>query len=211
MRSVLVCLGVLAATSLYAQTATYRVTIAGQELGTAKLSYKLMPDGGLTTNLEMNLNANGLKIGMVSTDTIRADGTPVKRLTTQDMPQDRETISVEYGKSGVTVKKTLNGKTTTQVVKYPQGSIKSVSDFWFVKVTPKPGDTDTSMAFRTKEMKWEKSDERYVGLKNITVKGKTVRAHFQTSKSADVYMDSKGLPYRVVLKEAGNEIILERK
>lgn len=210
MRSFLVCLSIFAGSLSYSQTANYRVIIAGQQLGMAKLTHTLMTDGGLTTKFEMKLSANGQSIGMNSTDTVRADGTPVKSFTSQDMPQGRETISLEYGKSGVVVKKTLNGKVTTKTIEYPKGSIKSVADFWFIKITPKIGATDTSMAFRAKDLKWEKSDDRYVGKKNITVKAKTVSAHCVTSRVADLYTDSKGLPYRVVLKQGGNEIILER-
>ena len=51
---------------------------------------------------------------------------------------------------------------------------------------------------------------KYVGVRTITVKGKSVGAHFITSKEADFWSDSKGIPYRIVFKEAGLEMILER-
>ena len=192
-----------------AQSAKYRVLVGGRELGSGTLVQKLTP-GGLSTKFQMSLNAGGQKFTMSAEDMTRLDGTPVWAQSSESTPTGTTKIREDYSATGVKVRKTDGSGTTTKTFKLPAGSIKGISDLWFVTLKPKPGAVDKSFSFSASNMKWDQSMTKYVGVRTITVKGKSVGAHFITSKEADFWSDSKGIPYRIVFKEAGLEMILER-
>lgn len=209
----IVAVAIAALTSVaVSQTVNFRVMVQGREIGTATLGMKLTPKVGLTTTFRMKLKAGPNSLSMIAEDFTKLDGMLVWSRMEQGSQEGTLKVREDYGRDGVLVKRTEpNGKSVTKTVKYPaKGSVKSPSDFWFLTSRPKPGAVETSYSFSSSEMTWKQRTTKYLGPKTIIVQGRSVQGHLITSAEADQWVDAKGIPLRIVLKEEGIEIVLER-
>lgn len=195
----------------FGQVAKFRVIAGGRELGIATYTSRLVNRVDLYTKFELNIQVGGNKASMSGEYMTKSDGAPLWSVTRESSAEGTETIREDYGKKGVTVKKTAaDGKVTTKTAKYPLGQYKSPSDLWFITTRPRPGTTEKAYSFSGSTMTWEVTTTKYVGVKTILVKGRSVPSHYITSPDVDVWVDSKGTPLKILLKQQGLQMMLER-
>jgi hypothetical protein len=157
-----------------------------------------------------------LKLGKVYSmdvdESTKGDGMPDKSTTKDSTPEEKKTIVKTYGAKELTVALTKDGKTTTTKHPYPKtGTIKADPDLWFLTVRPKAGEKHTHWVFDNGKMEWKQITRSYAGEKTIIFKGKSVKAHLMTSDEADIWVDDKGIPYKMELKQEGTIVLFERK
>jgi|GEM_PF-3007908 len=205
--AILVC-GTLAAV---ASAVNLTITVGGQKFGTGSVDMKALPNGNLSFTIAMNIDVNGIKSSFKAVEVSKADGMPVTSTETRDEMQGKVEEVKTYGPTSVTVKTTTGGKTTSKTYPYPKtGTVKSPSNSWFLVFKPKVGTSYTSWSLNDDTHQWEKETTTYTGDQNITVGGKSIKAHLITHTKGKLYVDEKGIPYRIEMNQSGMTIVLER-
>ncbi len=205
--AILVC----GAFATVASAVNLQIIVQGLKIGTGEADIRSLPNGNVQFTISMNIQAQGIKAAYKATEIGRVDGMPVSETESRDDNGTKtETVRI-YGPKSVTIKITTGGQTTSKTVPYPKtGSIKTPSNAWFLKFKPKVGTTFTGWTLNDQTYKWEQETTTYTGDQEILVAGKTVKAHLITHTKGRMYLDDKGVPYRIELNEGGSNIVMER-
>lgn len=213
MRFALVLLSTMAVGLSWAQQVKLALSMGGQPAGSATFAVKDLPNKGLSVRLEMAIEFQGVKFEGLLVDELDRNAMPVRRLESEKMQGESRSTTITYGAKNVVIKRTQGGKTTTETIAIPKDAKTSMSsNFWFIRTRPKPGQTSTTTRYSNNKNGWETKTTKYVGPTTITLKGKSVKAHKLTqSDSGVVYLDDKGMPLLIELKNEGNVLRLERQ
>ena len=195
--------------SVHAQ-AKFTVEMSGKSAGTASLSQKLLPDGGKTVDLKMDLKVGSQTLSLRSQNTYDRTGTPVRKFLDANIPggaQQRQIIAT-FDQQGANLVMIDGGKRSTRTIPLVATAPRSnVSEFWFLRDSPKSGESCKSYTFNMDARQWELQTVVYRGRKSIRIGGKTVSAHeIETigDRPSKAFVDDSGLPYLI---ESGPTIL----
>lgn len=177
-----------------------RVLSQGVEVGTARASQKLLPDGGKQVNLNMELKNGPTKVVVRQTSSYDLKGIAThKFLETIVTPgPTRTTIIATLSDTEAKVAVDRGGKSESKTVPAPKDAPRDdPSEFWFIRDVPRPGTRIARYRFDTSQLEWKLTEIEYVGPREITVGGKKVRAHVIKASDGTFYLDEKGLPYLI--------------
>jgi hypothetical protein len=175
------------------------VVVQGANVGTATLTQKLLPDGGKMVQLAMDLKGPGGTVRVRSENTYGAD-MKAKRKFLESYPGagKRRQVIVDFSSDGADVTLEADGSRQKRVVPYPKDAkLENVSEFWFIKNTPKPGDTFKWHSFNVETLAWELETVQYVGMKTVRVSGRDIRGYEVKADKYTAILDSKGLPFLI--------------
>lgn len=177
-----------------------RVLSQGVEVGTARASQKLLPDGGKQVNLNMDLKNGPTKVVVRQTSTYDAKGVAThKFLETIVTPgPTRTSIIATLSDAEAKVAVDRGGKSESKTVPAPKDAPRDdPSEFWFIRDVPRPGTRVSRYRFDMSALEWKLMEIEYLGPKEIVVGGKKVRAHAIKASDGSFYLDEKGLPYLI--------------
>jgi hypothetical protein len=106
------------------------------------------------------------------------------------------TIVATFDDDGAHVVTDAAGKRTS--VKIPLGKAlprANVSEYWFVRDTPKVGAKVTYYRLNIRKQEWEQVTVRYLGKKPVKVGNQTIEAHCLEQGDQTAYLDDSGMPY----------------
>jgi hypothetical protein len=181
------------------------VYASGQRIGVADVTIALTRTGGVHTNLEMSLSMGGNTSQISLTSECDRSGKPLytkmtTKATLKGSPKAKptlRTVSITFRGPVAKSIRVTNGKTDEKSVSAPAGAnIADASQFWFIRDKPRPGQMATYYSFNAEQPSWIKTTTKYLGLKDVTVGGKTRKAHQITTtrggSAQNVFVDSKG-------------------
>src|ERR1044071_1763946 len=101
------------------------VNLNGKHIGQAVATQKLLPNGGKTVQLSMNLaGPNGKTVSVRMETAFDSKGSPIRKFeeTITAKPHGRKTVTVTFDKAGAHVVRDENGKRSTQEVPLVAGA-----------------------------------------------------------------------------------------
>ena len=182
------------------------VSVAGQKVGWAKFTVTLTPQGELKTTQVMKVDAADVGVSIETYDL--RNGFPKYRKSHEKSGQEDRHVDMTFSGKSVHVVTTVNGKTSTKDMPYPNGNVASLSSYWFIRDTPKVGATETCMVLNENTLNWEPQTVTYKGDTDIKLGSQTLHIHKLVDSQTEIYLDSKGLPVKVVYTK--NKMTLER-
>lgn len=178
-----------------------RVEAAGRAVGFATVSHKLMPDGSKLVTLRMELTgANGATVRVRSETSYKSSGEPLRAFqeTQVDKPVSRSSVTATFDAKGANVIVDEGGKRSVKSVDLVSTAPRAaVSEFWFLRQSPKPGERVQYYFFSATRLAWELQEMHYVGKTTFKLGNQTVPAHRVRTKQGEMILDEKGLPLRV--------------
>jgi hypothetical protein len=184
--------------------------VQNQRIGTGTFQSSLLPNGGVSLKLAMNIDFQGQKASYSLQSQFDKAGRPVSDLVNQSEGGTKKQTSARYGPKEVVLTTVANGKKTSRKVAIPKGKITTMSHHWFLSTKPVAGKKETWLNLDQESLKWQQENATYVGPEKITIGGKQVTAHkVQHSKGRGWY-DDKGQPYRLEVDAGGQVMVLER-
>ncbi|MBL8067096.1 MAG: hypothetical protein JNM28_01485 [Armatimonadetes bacterium] len=175
--------------------------VAGNLKGSATLVNKVLPDGSKYVRLGMLLKESaGREVSVLQESTYDKEGKPVRMLQRTSLKGNSATqsIVVTFDESGANVKVDQGGKTVNDLVAYPSGkSIAALPEFWFIRDQVASGGQRNYSRFDIGSQTWKEINCTYLGTREVTWAGKTVKAHYVTMGDAKAYLDESGDPYVV--------------
>lgn len=196
--------------SLLQLETTMRIEAGGKTVGSLTYRYELTEDG-ITTQIDASYDGGeGEKVGVVDIWTYDKAGKPVSLKRTTTTPGESEFLEeVTFEDGAANWKGSYEGESETESFEVPEGGeIADPSIYWFVNVVPKPGEEAKYWTFDIDEMDWVESKTVYVGMEEIEFGGEKVRAHkVVVDDTFTIYVDDKGLPYRMIDEEDEDDIV----
>jgi len=179
------------------------VSLNGKRIGQAVASQKLLPDGSKLVQLNMQLTgANGETVNLRSSSAYDAKGFPTRMFheSITGKSKVRRAVTVTFSKAGAHVVEDVSGQRKTKKVPLVASAPwASVSEFWFIRDTPKVGQVDKRYRFNIATLEWDLSTTTYIGRKMIDLNGKKVTAHELKSDQGRAHVDGDGLPLKLDL------------
>lgn len=176
--------------------ACYRVLKGRETIGTARLTQKLLPDGGKTVELVISLDMSGGPTEVRTRSVFKASGAllrTVSSVTPSGQPPLTEVIA-DFERTGAHVVKRLKGQPSVIDVPLPLGaSTAAPYEFWFLRDQPKEGERCATYTFEPNQLRWEATTVTYVGR---TRNGRLVRME-RSGRRTETVFDAKGLPVSV--------------
>jgi hypothetical protein len=95
-------------------------------------------------------------------------------------------------------------KRKMKTVAAPAGcSLVNLSEFWFIRDKPKPGQIETGYQFNTDSLEWEEVRTEYRGKKTVKIEGRSIPVHEvatrRGTKESLAFVDDQGLPVLIDL------------
>lgn len=217
MLRLLVSLSVLTlALAAPADQAKMKLLKDGQSIGSGFLSHETLKNGESRFEVTMTIQNGPSTYILKQIDRYDATARPIESITSDQDGTNTTTRKYTFGPKLLTVAVTANGKTTTKTAAYPAGkSIHRASQRWFFNEMPLPGAVSREMVFQND--KWSERISRYMGLKEIDLNGKKVKAYELLDRKSDgtdeihQWVDKKGMPLRMEFSSAGTKLVLERE
>lgn len=214
----LTALLVLAVASLAgAAEQKYDFTLDQQTAGTATMSYTKLPDSGSQLVIDLNVDFAGQKIHQRQEMRYDKDGKPTLTTTLIEQGDKKSEQKVVFGIVSLTNTTTASGKTTASILRYPLGtSMAEPSQLWFFTTHPETNATSTETVYNMKTGKFDRHKRVYLGPTMIDFNGKKTRTLMtQDSDLADgsivtQWVDTQGMPYRMVVETGGHSMQFER-
>lgn len=210
MRTLLTAVLIACATVIVmAGEVTMRIGGSSGLTGTAKVVNKLQEDGSKYVRMEMELHStDGQIVNVLQESVYDKTGMPVRMIqnTTTAGGKDQKIVAV-FSTGTVKVRATNGSDTSEETLAIPAGTNPLAKfEFWFIRDKIVAGGKTGYSRFDLQTTKWERVEAVYNGTKQITVGGKTVKAHFVEIAGAKAYVDDAGDPLRVEMQG----IVLER-
>lgn len=200
MRTVLALAFVVVSACVQAQV-KLALTIGGKNAGTAAINQHLNADGGKTVELRIEIISGGKKVHLSSQATYDSKGSPIRKFLETIVPGgqvQRQAIATFDSAGANVVVRTGDGRITKKVPLVPTAPRECLSEFWFVRDKPKPGQTAKSYSFNPDKLEWELTETTFVGTRPITLRGKKVQVHeidtVQGDRKVVSFLDDRGLP-----------------
>lgn len=197
----LLAFGILA--SAAPAQAKLRLVIGGKSVGTGSATVKLREDGSKQMLISLTLEQDSQTVQIRSESVYSKTGKAVSRFMETSVPSQkyRKTLIATFDDKGVSVVEDINGKRKTN--KYPLEANQpreDKSEFWFIRDQPKKGDKCKVFSFSLDEGVWNLVETVYEGKFEVTIGGKKISAHRTRSEQGVAYLDDKGLPLKLELK-----------
>lgn len=188
----------------------------GQPIGSGFLSHETLKNGESRFEVTMTIQNGPQTYILKQIDRYDAKARPIES-TTSDQDGTNTTLRKHvFGPKALQISVTANGKTTTKTAAYPKGkSINRVSQRWFFNEMPLPGAVSREQVYQND--KWVERISRYMGLKEIELNGKKVKAYELLDRRSDgsdevhQWVDKKGMPLRMEFTSSGIKLVLERE
>jgi hypothetical protein len=172
--------------------------VKGKVAGTATHTRVLQPDGSMTMRTVLQITETSGKVTIDITSTSDRTATPVSKKVTVTGNGQTVSFTAKLSNAGAEVT-AANGKTQT-VPLVSKATRTDVTDRWFIKVQPKPGQKATTQSFEPFAMKWAVVTTTYVGRRPLTIAGKKVTAHLlkqtRDGQTSTIWLDNRGMPLR---------------
>ena len=208
MRSLVYSL--LLAPCLVSAQAKYQVWVGGKKAGTATLLQKVLADGSKSVQLALDLKGSTVEAKLRAESTYDAKGKAIRKFQETLVPVQklRRTVVVTFDAKGANATIELNGKRTVKHVPLPETADRAdVSEFWFLRDKPKPGQVVKAYNFSIETLSWSLVATSYVGLVDAMIGGKKVKAHKTQSENGVALIDDAGMPLRLELSNGSLERI----
>lgn len=175
-----------------APTIEMAITSGGKAVGQAWLSQKL-DASGKKTYAKLILG----EVKIVETAEYAIDGSPRLKVVSRTEKGATVTTKAEFANGEVT----LTAGKETKTVPFPEeGTLRAVSELWFLQTQPPKGHTVSYKRFDVYGAKFVDCKVVYVGKEEIRVMGKAVQANrIRVDDKTDAWLDSRGDPYRMVI------------
>jgi hypothetical protein len=177
--------------------------------GTAKLVNKIQEDGSKYVRMEMEMRSTtGQIVNVLQESVYDKRGKPVRMIqNTSTVGGSTQKIVATFELASVKVKATEGSRTSDETLSMPAGTNPHAKyEFWFIRDKIAAGGSTTYSRFDLQTLKWERVEAVYRGTKQITVAGKSVKAHLVEIGGAKAYVDDAGDPWRVEM----DGVVLER-
>lgn len=164
-RRALVALALGVSVSLVSAQVTMKITRAGQNLGEAKVSQRLLPDGGKVVNLLLTLKGPSRTVLVRTESRFDKTGGPVRKFqeTTTLGKTDYVRIIATFNSEGASVVTDRSGKRSIQQVPLVAGAPRAdKSELWFSRLKPALGGQCRAYVFNLDSMEWELGTTQYV-------------------------------------------------
>jgi hypothetical protein len=181
-----------AAVLLPAPTIEMTISTDGKDVGKAWMSQKLDATGKKTY---AKLIMGDVKI--VETAEYAIDGTPKLKIITRTEKE----VSVTTQASFANGKVTLTAGKETLTVPYPSnGTLRALSELWFLQTKPAKGHSVEYQRFDVYAAKFVPCKVVYQGKEDLEVSGKKVSANrVRVDDKTDAWLDERGDPYRMII------------
>ena len=216
VRSVLVLSVVMASVGVLADEANMKLLQGTQVVGSGKLFHQVKKNGESEFQVLMTIQSSAGPYVLKQIDRYDAKARPIESNTTDESAGIRTTRTYQFQKDYLLATVTANGKTTSNKVPYPKGkSIIRTSQRWFFSEMPLPGSVSREVVYQGD--KWVDRISRYIGLKDIQIGDKKVKAYELVDRKADgtdevrQWVDRKGMPLRMEFTSGGAKLTLERE
>jgi hypothetical protein len=177
---------------LPAPTIEMTISTDGKDVGKAWMSQKLDATGKKTY---AKLIMGDVKI--VETAEYAIDGTPKLKIITRTEKE----VSVTTQASFANGKVTLTAGKETLTVPYPSnGTLRALSELWFLQTKPAKGHSVEYQRFDVYAAKFVPCKVVYQGKEDLEVSGKKVSANrVRVDDKTDAWLDERGDPYRMII------------
>lgn len=202
--------GLIVVPALACGQAKFQVWVGGKKAGTATLLQKVLPDGSKSVQLAMELKGTSVEAKLRAESTYDAKGKPIRKFQETIVPTQkiRRTVVVSFDAKGANATIDMNGKRTVKGVPLPETADRAdVSEFWFLRDKPKPGQVSTAYNFSIETLGWSLIATTYIGVVEVTIGGKKVKAHKTQSENGVALIDDAGVPLRLELANGSLERI----
>lgn len=200
MKTFFLFLAAFATTATLAQT-RLSVTVSGHPAGYATVNQRLQPDGSKIVELRMELASGDRKVKLTTEARYDAKGNPLRKFQEAIIAGGalNKQVIVTFGKDGANVVILDGGKRTMKNVSLAATAPRiTLSEFWFIRDMPKPGQAEQAYQFNPDSLSWELVKTEYRGPKTLKIDGRSVPVHEVVSKRGDkettAYLDEQGLP-----------------
>jgi len=175
------------------------VFMGGNRVGTATVTETKATDGGIQSQMRLEMKAGGATVEVIQIGEYAKDGTPKRKYIRQSSPQGLEMKVVTFQGTTAHLVHEVGGARVTKTYPAPAGAnIKAKSELWFHGATPKPGETDEYHRFDMNRLEWQKVAVKYVGPGSVEIKGKKRACHVITlGADMKVFLNDEGLPLRI--------------
>lgn len=165
--------------------------------GSATMVSKMQEDGSKSVRLTMKLKyGDGQTADVLQESTYSAKGQPLRMLQTSRSAGRKTSVTVTFTSEGAQVVMDRGDGPKTNMVEGPNGTTADPSVMWFVRDTPKKGQSSECFTFRVSEQAWQKTKTKYEGKKEIIVLGHKVMANLVMAGEFKAFLDDQGDPYR---------------
>jgi hypothetical protein len=206
LRGGLAFIACLAVQLSFAQT-HLALTNKGKPVGFATLSQHVEKDGGKVVELRMEFSSGGTKVKITSEARYDAKGMPTRKFQQAIVPGSlSKQVIATFAKDGAHVTLLDGDKRTVKSVAAPAGAaLANLSEFWFLRDQPKPGQVEESYQFNTDSLEWEQVKTEFRGKKTLKIENRSVSVYEvvtkRGSKESTAYVDDGGLPVLIDLGE----------
>jgi hypothetical protein len=177
------------------------LTIRDHPAGYATLSQKIQPDGSKTVELRLELTSANQKVKLTSEARYDAKGMPTRKFQEALMAEGKlqKQVIATFNKDGASVTLLDGGKRTMKNVPLVATAPRaSLSEFWFIRDAPKPGQFEETYQFNTDTLEWDLVRTDYRGRKTLKIQGRSISVHEVSSKRngkvTTAFLDDQGLP-----------------
>lgn len=183
------------------------VSIGGHPAGYATLSQKIQKDGSKVVELRIELTSQGNKVRITSQASYDDKGLPTRKFQETTGPGSRHGQAVvTFDGDGANAVIQVDTKRSVKHVSLVKTAPRtSLSEFWFIRDSPKPGQIEKTYQFNPDTLTWELATTEYRGKKKLTIEGHSLEVYEVVTKRGDKesmsYLDEQGLP---VLVDLGN-------
>ncbi len=178
------------------------ISVRDHPAGYATLTQSLQKDGSKNVDLRIELTTANRTIKLDSQARYDPKGFPTRKFQETLGGGVNRQVVVTFGAGGATVVTLDSGKRTVKNVSLVSAAPwASLSEYWFIRDMPKPGQTEQTYQFNTDTLEWELVRTEYRGKKTLTFEGHSIPVYEVVTKRGDKVttslLDSKGLPVLV--------------
>ncbi len=192
----------LALTTLAYGQARYRVYQGDAQIGEARISQRLLKNGGKFVEFVVILKRNGKSVEVRDSATLGPRGEPVREIedvVPAGQPPERQVIAT-FDSDGANVVVKTHGVPSSRHVQAPTEVPRTAPyEFWFIRDKPRPGEHHRSARFNQDTLEWQSIEATYVGpahgghLVRMVRSTRTIETVYDAAGSPLSITDSKGL------------------
>jgi hypothetical protein len=113
-------------------------------------------------------------------------------------PTTRQQITVTFDAKGAHVLVDDGGKRSTKDVPLIEAAPRAnLSEFWFIRDTPKLDQTVKFYHFDVSKLDWEVREATYKGRAGVVIEGKAITGHKVVGTSGTTFIDDHGIPIKI--------------
>jgi hypothetical protein len=204
MKTYLTLLVAIATTTLALAQTHLAITANGHPAGFATVSQHIQADGIKIVELRIELRSGTRVVKLNSEARYDAKGMPLRKF--------QETVATDQGIHKQIIATFDKGGANVVILDGDKRSVKnaslaatapraSLSEFWFIRDTPKVGVVEKTYQFNTDSLTWDLVETEYKGKKTLKIEDRSVSVNEVVSRRGDKettsYLDDLGLPVLV--------------